>query len=160
MQKQANYTTKKKTPKNCLKIEDTQCHDKTACFVITGRLPGMNEYTKACRGNRYSGNQMKQKAETEIMWAIRRQLKGWTAKEPVYIKYKWIEPDERRDKDNIVAFGHKVIQDALVKMNVLADDGWDYITGFRDDFGIDKKNPRIEVEILEVEDDGRRKTTV
>lgn len=28
-------------------------------FTIPGRLDGLNEYTKACRGNCYSGAEMK-----------------------------------------------------------------------------------------------------
>lgn len=49
--------------------------------------------------------------------------------------------------DNISSFGRKVIQDALVKTHVLQNDGWNEIIGFRDDFYIDKENPRVEVEI-------------
>lgn len=50
----------------------------------------------------------------------------------------------------ITAFGRKVIQDALVETHVLKNDGWKEIVGFRDDFYIDKENPRVEVEIEEV----------
>lgn len=49
--------------------------------------------------------------------------------------------------DNISSFGRKVIQDALVTMGVLQNDGWKEITGFQDEFFVDKHNPRIEVEI-------------
>lgn len=48
-------------------------------------------------------------------------------------------------------FGHKVIQDALTQMHVLDNDGWANIIGFEDLFFVDNKNPRIEVEIEEVE---------
>ena len=34
---------------------------------------------------------------------------------------------------------------------ILANDGWDYVEGFVDVFSIDKKNPRIEVKIVEPE---------
>lgn len=50
---------------------------------------------------------------------IRRPLR-----EPVYCRYLWVERDRRRDKDNIAAFGRKVIQDALVQMGALRNDGW------------------------------------
>lgn len=68
------------------------------------------------------------------------------------MKYKWFEKDRRRDLDNISSFGRKVIQDALVKTRVLENDGWRHIVGFSDEFYIDKKSPRIEVEITEVQD--------
>lgn len=62
--------------------------------------------------------------------------------------YRWIERDRRRDKDNIAAFGRKVIQDALVRMKALRNDGWNNIEGFSDEFAVDKKKPRIEVTIV------------
>lgn len=61
--------------------------------------------------------------------------------------YRWYEPDRRRDLDNISSFGRKVIQDALVETHVLKNDGWKAIIGFRDEFYVDRNNPRIEVEI-------------
>ena len=47
-----------------------------------------------------------------------------------------------------------MIQDALVKCNVLEDDGWNYVTGFTDEFFHDKDNPRIEVTLIETETGG------
>lgn len=64
--------------------------------------------------------------------------------------YRWYEKDKRRDLDNVSSFGRKVIQDALVYTGVIQNDGWKEITGFSDEFYVDKKNPRIEVEIEEV----------
>lgn len=43
-------------------------------LTIPGRLPGLNEYTTACRTNPQKGNKMKQDAQTTIMWLIRAQL--------------------------------------------------------------------------------------
>lgn len=51
--------------------------------------------------------------------------------------------------DNI-AFAKKFILDALVKKGVLKDDGWKWVKGFTDEFFVDKKNPRVEVEMEEV----------
>ena len=42
----------------------------------------------------------------------------------------------------------------LVKEGILANDGWDYVEDFVDVFSIDKKNPRIEVKIVEPEGKG------
>lgn len=53
--------------------------------------------------------------------------------------------------DNISGFAHKVIQDALVKAEILKNDGWQEITGYLDQFYCDPQNPRIEVAIVEVE---------
>lgn len=60
----------------------------------------------------------------------------------MYIRYRWIEKDRRRDKDNI-SFAKKFIQDALIDAQILPDDGWKWIEGFEDHFAVDRKNPRM-----------------
>lgn len=121
-------------------------------LVIQGRLDNLNDYTSACRTNQYKGGQMKAKNERVCMAYIKSQLRGVHIKRKVYMRYKWYEKDRRRDLDNISSFGRKVIQDSLVKCGVLENDGWKNISGFSDEFFVDAKNPRIEVEI-EVMDD-------
>lgn len=119
----------------------------TQKFIILGRLPGMNEYTAVQRTNRYSGASLKKSAQHMAEKHIRvARLKP--IERPTYIQYTFYEPNKRRDKDNIAGFAHKVIQDALVACRVLKDDGWNYITGFSDDFKVDKKEPRIEVTLI------------
>lgn len=120
-------------------------------FTIHGHLPDLNDYTRACRGNKYAAAKIKGDAEALIQWSARAQLGGWKTEKPVYIRYRWIEKNRRHDKDN-VAFAKKFVQDALVKAGVLPGDGWKHIVGFEDAFGIDAKNPRVEVEIVEVEE--------
>ena len=88
---------------------------------------------------------MKQKNEAVVIRAILEQLGRLRITKPVIIRYRWYEPNNRRDLDNISSFGRKVIQDALVQTKVLR-----YITGFQDAFFVDKERPRIEVEIEEV----------
>ena len=92
---------------------------------------------------------MKKEAEQIVTAYAYKTLKRWRASGPVFMEYTWIEKNKRRDKDNI-AFGRKFIQDALVKAGYLKDDGWDEIVGFSDSFRVDKKEPRIEVIIEEV----------
>ena len=77
-------------------------------------------------------------------------LRGVRIERPVFMKYLWVEPNRRRDLDNISSFGRKVIQDSLVDAGVLKDDGWKYVVGFSDSFEVDADNPRIEVLIREV----------
>ena len=115
-------------------------------LVIPGTLPGLNEYTAACRSSKYGAAQMKKRVQTDIEWCILKQLKSVRITQPVTISFRWIEPNQRRDIDNI-AFAKKYIIDALVEMKVLRDDGWKYVIGLADSFDIDKDNPRIEVKI-------------
>ena len=113
-------------------------------LIIKGRLPGLNELIDAERTNKYKAAQLKRNVEEYIIFSARRCLRG-KIETPVIMHYLWIEPNKKRDKDNICAFGRKAIQDALVKAHYLDGDGWKYISGFTDAFEVDAKNPRIEV---------------
>ncbi len=117
-------------------------------FVILGRLPGLNEYITAERTSRYKGATLKRDTEFLVRQAA-RSLGKWSPKGPVFMVYRWFEPDRRRDKDNISSFGRKVIQDALVHGGWLPNDVRKTIDGFRDLFFVDEKRPRVEVEIWE-----------
>ena len=91
--------------------------------------------------------------EYELSGQIDRPLR-----EPVTMHYTWVERDRRRDKDNISSFGRKVIQDALVAMGALRNDGWANIDGFTDSFSVDPDDPRIEIEIEEAPKNAHTRT--
>lgn len=118
-------------------------------LVIAGRLPGLNEYTTACRTSPHKGNEMKRQATDTVMWHILSQIRGVKFTRPVFIIFTFYEPNKRRDHDNVSSFARKAIQDALVKCGTLKDDGWGYVTGHMDFFEVDKDNPRIVVEFVE-----------
>lgn len=117
-------------------------------LTIPGRLPGLNEYIKACRANKYAGAEMKQTTEEIIQWEIKRQLKNKTVGPSEFI-FHWYEPKKNRDKDNI-AFAKKYVFDALQATGTLCGDGWNQVIEFSDKFYVDKNNPRVEVEIKAV----------
>lgn len=119
-------------------------------LTIPGLLPGLNEYIEAERSykGKYKASAMKKQAENVIGYMIKTQLRGVHFTGPVVIKYTWVEPNRKRDKDNI-AFAKKFVQDALVRMGVLDNDGWKHIEYFTDAFAVDAKNPRVEVVIEE-----------
>lgn len=127
-------------------------------LVIPGTLPGLNELIAAERTHRQKGAKLKRDTETLIRLHIRQQLRGKRPKTPVMLYYRFFEPTRCRDKDNIASFAHKIIQDSLVKEGVLANDGWDYVEGFVDVFSVDKKNPRIELTIIEPEEEQNENT--
>lgn len=120
-------------------------------LIIYGRLPGMNEYTEANRRNAHAGANMKKAGQKYCERYIRAQLHGVQIKRPVFLHYRFFEKDRRRDLDNIGGFAHKVIQDALVSCKVLKNDGWRYIVGYTDLFEVDRKTPRIEVLVEEID---------
>lgn len=120
-------------------------------FTIDGRLDGQNDFITANRTNPYKGNAMKRNNQQIVMWAIRQQLKRLKIEKPIHIHYKFIEKNKMRDKDNIASFAMKVIQDALVQVEVIKNDGWKEVESFSCSFGVDKNNPRIEITLEEVE---------
>lgn len=120
-------------------------------LVIPGPLPGLNEIIGADRTNRHKGANLKRSAQNIVILCAKKQLRCFRPKGPVWMTYTWYERDRRRDKDNISSGGRKVIQDGLVKAGVLKNDGWADIEGFSDRFAVDKHNPRVEIEIEEVE---------
>lgn len=120
-----------------------------AKLVIPLTFPGLNDYINAERTHRQKAAKMKKEYQDAVMLCIRSQRLP-TFDGPVYMYYSWVEKDRRRDKDNIAAFGRKVIQDALIKAGVLKNDGWANITGFSDAFSVDKDGPRVEVIIVDM----------
>lgn len=119
-------------------------------LIITGTLPGLNEYIEAERRNRYAAAGMKKQVEHAVMLCAKSQLRGVKFTGPVVMHYLWVEKNRRRDKDNVSSFGRKCIQDALVRAGVLGDDGWRQIEGFTDSFAVDAKRPRIEIVFEEI----------
>lgn len=118
-------------------------------LVIHGRLPGLNELINAERRNRYAGANLKKHAENFVRSYIRDQLRGYRPKTPVKLHYVFYEKNRRRDLDNVFALFSKVLQDSLVKENIIDNDGWEYVSGFTAQFFVDHIFPRIEVEIEE-----------
>lgn len=118
-------------------------------LIINGQLNSLNDYTRACRTNRYTGAKMKSDNEAIVSLYIRMQLNGVHFPNKVALDFRWYEPNRRRDPDN-VCFAHKFILDALVNNGIIKGDSQKYITGLNDDFFVDSEFPRIEVTIREV----------
>lgn len=114
--------------------------------VIHSRFPSMNEFIGASRSP-YGGNSMKKNSQRTIKIALIEQIGTEQIRKPIKLHYWFYEPNKRRDKDNVAGYFHKVFQDSLVDLGIIKNDAWDYIIGFRDDFGIDREDPRVEVKI-------------
>ena len=119
-------------------------------LTVWGQLPGLNEIIAENRRNYHAGAKLKKEAQYTVEVCARKTLKRWRASGPVYMRYLWYEPNKKRDKDNVAAGGRKIIQDALVACGYIRNDGWNDIVGFSDEFRIDKIEPRVEVDIEEV----------
>ena len=116
-------------------------------FTIQGRFPSLNDYISAERANKSFGASMKRR-ETKRAASAAEGLAQCI--NPVIVGFKWVEPNLRRDADN-VAFAKKFILDGLVMAGVLKGDSRKYVIGLEDDFSeIDPDNPRIVVTLTEV----------
>lgn len=127
-------------------------------FTIQGTLFNLNDYLRAERikftsngKTQTKGNIMKHKAQDYIIGFIRKDLRGLHIDKPIKIHYRFYEPNKKRDLDNIMSFAMKVVQDSLVLVGVIDNDGWKNICGISAEFFVDASNPRIEVYLIEKE---------
>lgn len=110
-------------------------------FEVPGRFPSCNEFY---RMQLHQQNRVKQECDNAVSEAAK--LARIKRVNRARFRFKWYEPNRRRDLDN-VAFGKKFVFDGLVKAGVLIDDGPNHVMGFSDEFAYDRDNPRIRVEI-------------
>lgn len=117
-------------------------------IIVYGRLDGMNELIESNRRNRYRGAEEKRINQMLVVNAIRRCKICGVKRYPVVIVIKWYERNDRRDPDNIAA-AKKFILDALQQAEIIRNDGRQEVCEFHDFFYTDRKNPRIEVTLIE-----------
>lgn len=115
---------------------------------IPGRLPGLNEIIAAAKEHFGSYANMKDEYTASIAWLAKQaRLPKF---EKAYLVITWFEPDRRRDPDNIMA-GQKFILDGMVAAGTIPNDSQKHIKGIVHRFRVDKRNPRVEVEIVDIE---------
>lgn len=101
-------------------------------FKIPFRLPSLNEYINACRTNPHAGAKMKREWQECVCNCIliaksRKTLKK--IENPCIVHFEFYEKSQRRDIDNVEAFAHKVILDAMVQMGIMANDNRNFVVG-------------------------------
>ncbi len=125
-----------------------------ATFTISGRLPSLNEIIRWNRivgrfGRRRFYGSVKRREVAYHIWAYLKKAELAPFAGPVSISVKWIEPNARRDFDNISS-GAKFLLDVLVKNGTIGGDSRKWIPDpVKHEFSVDKQNPRIEVTINE-----------
>lgn len=125
-------------------------------LTIYGQLKGMNEllngryYDKRTRSYH---NKVKSDNDAICIQAIRfsRGLRHVRITKPIIIDYRIYAKDKRHDRMNLLSAIDKSFEDALQKTRVIQNDGWDDVLNTTHSFGIDIKNPRIEITITEQE---------
>ena len=124
-------------------------------LVLFDRFPSLNEIVEVAKQH-YGAYATLKKHLTMSVAIQARAAKLKPVESKVEIRFRWLEENRRRDPDN-VRHGAKYILDGLVEARVLQDDSQKYIAGLSDTFLVDKSNPRVEVDIipLEEESDGQ-----
>jgi len=116
-------------------------------IVFTGRVPSKkNSLRRVQRGNRTFTMASEQYSEWEAEHVAQLKEAQIPALIPPYeIVYRIFAPDKRASDITNKLEG---INDSLVKAEILTDDNWFQLKKVEAVFmGIDRKNPRIEVEI-------------
>jgi Holliday junction resolvase RusA-like endonuclease len=117
-------------------------------LVLPGTMPSLNEVIAAAKSHHGAYSSMKKKLTMSVaMQARAAGMKPVT--KPVKVICRWFEPSRRRDVDN-VAHGCKYILDGLCEGGVLVDDSQRHVPQIQHYFDIDKDNPRVEVELVEL----------
>lgn len=121
-------------------------------FSIRGRLAGANEIKYADRSHWSKGAKLRKDDLEACMWSIKSAMGFWEGpwNAPVSVSFIWIEPNARRDPDNIMG-GQKAILDALVRLGVIPNDTRAWVKTLTHYFpDPDKKDPRVEVTVEEI----------
>ena len=114
-----------------------------ATFTVLGRFPSLNDYVNDERSNRFAGGKVKKQQTQRVQHAARNMPRF---RKPVFVTFRWVEGSTRRDWDN-VAFAKKFVLDGLVKAGVIGNDSQRFVVGFRDEFEVDPKHPRVIVTV-------------
>lgn len=69
---------------------------------------------------------------------------------PIDLQITWHRKNRKSDPDNI-AGGIKFLLDGMVKAKLIENDGWKQINSIVHKFAVDKENPRVEINIKELE---------
>lgn len=130
------------TVTHIFRIEGT--HWKENC------LPSLNDVLAEATKHPKAYWRLKTSMEKVVIASIRRDLCGYKPTKRVSLDIVWGEKNKgvKRDFDNVVAAGRKIINDALVKSETLKDDNPNYLMYGRNKFVYTDK-PFIEVRIIE-----------
>jgi len=117
-------------------------------FFINGKLPDLNDIIEASKvlfgkGKKRPSTYSKMKKEwtTAVVRIIREH--NLPKMERISVSFVFIEPNMKRDFDNIDA-GKKFILDALVASGVIKDDNWKHIVPpFVIDFAVSKDHEGV-----------------
>jgi hypothetical protein len=110
-------------------------------FTIPGELPNLNDVINKSKIHWAAYSKIKKDATMLVRYAANKLP---VYKNKIFLDITYYVRNKRKDMDNI-AFAKKFILDGLVEAKKIKNDGWGEIAGWKENFKVDKKNPRIEV---------------
>ena len=120
-------------------------------LILAGELPALNEIIAASKTH-WSRYSRVKRGNTQIVALECRAQRLKPVDAPVKIVFRHYRPNRRKDPDNVAGGAQKAILDGLVKAKILPDDTMRYISSLHHYFQIDRKKPRIEVQINVITD--------
>ena len=110
------------------------------------RLIGMNWYQRA---DKFQINKVKQKYQELVELKLldsKKKIKG-----SYQVKYTYFYKDRRSDLGNVTSVIDKFFNDALQKLGIVENDNVEFFRRSVDEVGgLDKENPRMEIEVEEI----------
>lgn len=119
-------------------------------LVIPGQLPTLNEIINEAKAHWNNYRVQKEDSTDKVAWAAIEA--GLPRLNAVKLDITYYRKNRRNDPDNIAA-AKKFILDGLVAAGVLENDGWKQVRGWTEAWEVDKKNPRTEIILEEIEND-------
>ena len=99
----------------------------------------------------YKPNKVKKDGEIICQKCIRSQLKGVRISKPIKCTYYIFVPDKTHDRSNTYAGVEKIFLDSLQNEKIIQSDGYNYVFDSVFYTSVDALNPRVEVEIEEID---------
>lgn len=96
-------------------------------------------------------NQVKADNDKVCRLAIQKYMHGVKIDKPIKVTYHIFAQDKRHDRGNLASACEKSFLDALQEMKVIKNDGFDDVLDSTFYTELDRINPRIVVEIEEME---------
>lgn len=93
--------------------------------------PNLNDLIRAKGGKGYAYNKLKKSWAQTVAFCVAGGRIMWgkpPTLSPCAVHIQLVEPNRKRDPDNIAAGAAKLILDGLVQAGVLEGDGWDQVT--------------------------------
>ena len=113
---------------------------------IPGPLPGRNEQEAAARTHYHTAAQLKDLWTSHVARIFAGSGQRYNR---VKVHFRFLEPNRRRDPDNIIA-AMKYILDGIVAADIIKKDGWTQIAGLTFEWEVVERDPGVIVTVTEV----------